>query len=185
MKYSSFFSVMKGILLLFLFLLCLFAPTPKEAHAMEIRDAIYWTIAADIGEGQMCDWFTDAILYASSVYQVDPILVTAVMQTESHFQLDVVSSAGAYGPMQETAEGVGVDRTNPLENILGGVLYLSYQLQRFMNWGSYAVTYAVAAYNAGPQAVIDYNGVPPYRETQNYVVLVAERYQNILSLCYS
>lgn len=174
-------------ILCFVILICI-SSTPKEASAMEVRDAIYYTVSYNLGAGDMSNWITDAILYASSMTGVDPILITAVMKAESGFNINAVSSAGALGAMQlmpKTAIGCGVDINNPLENILGGAIYLAYQLNRFQNWGEYAVTYAVAAYNAGPQAIIDYNGIPPYRETQNYVVEVANNYQNLLNLCYS
>lgn len=177
----------KILIISFVFLIVL-SLGHKEASAMEVRDAIYYTVSSSIGGGEMANWFTDAILYASSMTDVDPILITAVMKAESGFNINALSNAGAFGAMQlmpSTAVSVGVNINNPLENILGGAIYLSYQLRRFQNWGEYAVTYAVAAYNAGPNAVINYNGVPPYSETQNYVVIVANNYQNILNLCYS
>ncbi len=178
---------LKILAILFLSL-TIFCVKTKDVYAMEVRDAIYSTVATDIGAGEMAIWITDAILYASSYSGVDPILISAVMRAESRFNINAVSKAGAIGAMQlmpETAIGVGVDINNPLENILGGAIYLAYQLRRFQNWGEYAVTYAVAAYNAGPNAIISYQGVPPYRETQDYVVTVANFYQNLLNLCYS
>ena len=74
---------------------------------------------------------------------------------------------------------------NALENILGGVIYLGNQIKRFASWGDYGVTYAVAAYNAGPGAVEKYGGVPNYSETQNYVLKVANIYNRILRMANS
>lgn len=102
-------------------------------------------------------------------YGVDPKLALAVARTESNLSPDAVSSAGAVGVMQlmpETASSLGVrDITNPSENIDAGVRYLRQMLDTFDG----NATYAVAAYNAGPQAVKDYQGIPPYAETRNYV----------------
>ena len=113
---------------------------------------------------------------AAQKYGVDPKLVSAIAKAESDFNPDVVSSAGAVGVMQlmpETAAALGVRNINdPRENIDGGVAYLKQLLTAFDG----DTTRAVAAYNAGPQAVKDYDGVPPYAETRAYV-------NKVLSLC--
>jgi soluble lytic murein transglycosylase-like protein len=102
-------------------------------------------------------------------YGLDPKLVLAVIQVESAYQADAVSSANAQGLMQlipATATRFGVrDPFNPAENINGGMRYLRWLLKRFKG----DVTKTVAAYNAGEGAVQKYGGIPPYRETQNYV----------------
>ena len=103
---------------------------------------------------------------------------------ESKFQHDVHSHRGAVGLMQlmpDTAAMVGVDPYNPLDNVIGGTSYLNTQLNNFGSWGEYGVTYAVAAYNAGGNAVRQYGGVPPYPETQNYVYKVANAYSNLVA----
>lgn len=164
--------------------LAFFAPLTSEsetAEAAELYDVIYGAVAQ--GNPGYADWITEAILYASGTYQVDPLLITAVMKCESGFRFEAGSSAGAIGLMQlmpGTASMIGVDPYNALENIIGGTIYLRNQLSNFAGWGEYAVTDAVAAYNAGPQAVRDYGGVPPYNETQNYVVNVASAYNDLL-----
>ena len=84
--------------------------------------------------------------------------------------------------MPETASAIGVNPYNPLENVLGGAIYLRNQLDRFSGYGKYAVTNAVAAYNAGAQAVINAGGVPNYSETRQYVVNVANNYQKLLQM---
>ena len=117
------------------------------------------------------------ILQSAKKYGVDPRLVSAVAETESNYRPDAVSSAGAVGVMQlmpETASSLGVQNIyDPGQNIDGGVKYLKEMLSDFNG----DVRKAVAAYNAGPQAVKEYNGVPPYAETQNYVNKVLDLYQ--------
>ncbi|HEY3425769.1 MAG TPA: lytic transglycosylase domain-containing protein [Negativicutes bacterium] len=112
------------------------------------------------------------IQLAAGKYGVDSKLAMAVAQTESGLSPDVVSSAGAVGVMQlmpQTASALGVrDIYDPRENIDGGVRYLKQMLTTFNG----DTAKAVAAYNAGPQAVKDYNGIPPYPETKAYVAKV-------------
>lgn len=105
----------------------------------------------------------------SAKHGVDPALVKAVARAESGFRVDAGSPAGAQGVMQlmpATARGLGVrDLHDPEQNIEGGVKYLAGLLRRFRG----DETLALAGYNAGPNAVAKYGGVPPYAETQTYV----------------
>jgi soluble lytic murein transglycosylase-like protein len=105
-----------------------------------------------------------------------PELLHSVIKVESNYNPYAVSPKGAQGLMQlipETARRFGVINSfNPLENIEGGARYLRYLLNLYgeNNW-----PLVLAAYNAGEAAVAKYGGVPPYRETQNYLVLVKQQ----------
>lgn len=103
-------------------------------------------------------------------------LIDAVIRTESGYRPRAVSRAGARGLMQlmpATARSLGVhDPFDPRQNVLGGSRYLRRMYDRF---GS--VRLALAAYNAGPGAVLRHRGVPPYDETRRYVSTVLRRYQ--------
>ena len=120
--------------------------------------------------------FNGMIAAAAKKYQVDPKLISAVAEAESGGNQSAVSPAGAVGVMQlmpDTAAALGVNPYDEAQNIEGGAKYLRQMLDNFGG----DVRKAVAAYNAGPQAVREYGGVPPYSETQNYVEHVLDLYR--------
>ena len=98
-------------------------------------------------------------------------LFLRLVQQESGWNPSAKSHKGAVGLAQlmpATAARLKVDATDPYENLDGGARYLKSQYRAFGNWGL-----ALAAYNAGPGAVIKYGGIPPYAETRNYVKVIA------------
>ena len=127
--------------------------------------------------------FANEVRLSAKKYSVDEAIVRAIIHAESAFRPHVVSPKNAQGLMQlipGTAKRFGVrDAFDPAQNIDGGVQYLAFLQKRYKN----NLTLIAAAYNAGEGAVDKYNGVPPYKETKNYVVRVgqlAERYRKAL-----
>ncbi len=116
-----------------------------------------------------------AVRQIASEQSLPPELLHSVIRVESNYNPGAVSPKGAQGLMQlipETARRFGVlDSFDPVDNIQGGAKYLKYLLDLYK--GDYPL--ALAAYNAGEKAVAKYGGVPPYRETQNYVAQVKKR----------
>ena len=117
--------------------------------------------------------YAELIAAASQAHGVDPILVKALIQVESGYRAKARSPKGAVGLMQimpATAREYKVRNPfDPKANIEAGVKHLKALLQRF---GSERTELALAAYNAGPGAVEKFNGIPPYRETRNYVARI-------------
>jgi hypothetical protein len=148
----------------------------------EIRPSLP-PLPSDVGPKRVSGgtWRKEAGDYARHVrrsakrWRIDPELIVAVAQTESRLNPTAVSPKGALGVMQlmpSTARLMAVrDPFDPRQNIDGGARWLRMMLDRFQG----NVDLALAAYNAGPETVKRYGGVPPYAETQRYVRLVREK----------
>ena len=119
---------------------------------------------------------TDVVATASAAYHLDPDLVNSVIHAESGFNPRAVSPKGARGLMQlmpGTASQLGViDSLDPQANVTGGSRYLRELLERY----NFDLVKALAAYNAGPERVEQYRGVPPFRETRVYVAKIVHEY---------
>lgn len=135
------------------------------------------------------DTIARSILGFSYRYKLDARLVCAVILAESHFKIEATSHCGAQGLgqlMPGTAAGLGVNNAyDPVENVYGSVRYIKSMLDRMSGnkqWNDLTwkdLSLALAAYNAGPGAVKKHGGIPPYRETQNYVKKVTEIYKKL------
>ncbi len=115
---------------------------------------------------QIVEWIWKAI----KVFGVDARFVAAMIQQESGGRINVESDAGAIGLMQltpDTASYLGVNPNDPEQNVFGGVKYLAELLKKY--GGDSGLKNVIAAYNAGPTAVDEYGGIPPYKETINHV----------------
>ena len=126
--------------------------------------------------------YDEWIRQAATLYQIPEQLVRAVIKVESDYDPRAVSVSGARGLMQlmpDTAERMQVrDIDDPRENIFGGVRLLRILANAFN--GDLSLT--IAAYNAGPDAVMRYSGIPPFEQTRNYVVKVTSFYRRYRSI---
>lgn len=116
-------------------------------------------------------------------WHIDTNMLVAVVTVESSWHTHAVSSAGAIGLgqlMPGTAAMLGVDPRNAIENIAGAARYLAGLTQRF--GPHYDLVFA--AYNAGPKAVNEYGGIPPYSETQQYVVKVLDAWHHVARMVH-
>jgi soluble lytic murein transglycosylase-like protein len=151
---------------------------PRSGPARSGKDASGPAIhmPSDTSSGRLTR-YDEHIREAATLYRLPAAYIRAVMQTESNYDPRAVSPAGAVGLMQLmpfTAERMLVqDIYDPRQNILGGARYLRILANQF-NGDIHLTT---AAYNAGEHAVIRYGGIPPYEETQGYVVKVLENYE--------
>ena len=144
----------------------LLPPTSKVTPTIEVTEE-YVAVPASEAYDEIID-------EAARVYDIDAHLIHAVMQAESAFHPYAVSRAGAEGLMQlmpELSDEMGVgDAFDPRENIMGGVRYL----KRLLDYHDGNLDLALASYNAGPGNVERYGGVPPFRETRNYVKTIKQ-----------
>ena len=156
----------------------------SAANAGKYYQTIYRHICAvnSALDKRNADMITRNLLDSCFYNKVDPLLATALYTQESGFNPSAVSGMGARGIAQimpETAKLLKIDNDNTAQNIDGGVRYLAQLIKTFAGSGAWQLSYAVAAYNAGPEAIFDYNGIPPYPETINYLRCVGAIYKRL------
>jgi soluble lytic murein transglycosylase-like protein len=144
---------------------------PDYKVLMRVRQRGRPAEAGAASKSDLDDW----IMENAVKHGLPSSLIRAVIKAESGFNRHAVSPKGAQGLMQlmpETSDKMGVrDAFDRKQNISGGSAYLKEMLDRFHN-----LTLALAAYNAGPEKVVAYNGVPPYAETKGYIARVYRLY---------
>jgi soluble lytic murein transglycosylase-like protein len=149
-----------------------FEALPVEAAALGAAKDLHSELrGSKENVGQPVD-LNEVVKTASGTYRLDPDLVNSVIRAESGFNVRAVSPKGAQGLMQlmpQTASALGVQNAfDPQANVEGGARYLRELLERY----DFDLIKALAAYNAGPQRVEQYGGVPPYYETKAYVARI-------------
>ena len=160
-----------------------------SAHAETYRTATAKASSSPTARSSRQAWsnrdYSRVIAEASARYAVPERLIWAVIRVESGLDHRAVSPKGARGLMQlmpKTAAVLGVRNVfDPRENIHGGTRHLRAMMERF----PYDLHLAIAAYNAGEKAVLDFGGVPPYPETRDYVIRVLRLYATPIDCCQS
>ena len=153
--------------------------TPVAASAADSAVAQYGTVLRSFNPSLTSALSQDMaahVLLMSSYYSLDPRLLVAIVGVESSWRSRAVSHAGALGLgqlMPETAQGLGVLPNDAYENLDGTARYLRRMIQQNSSKNAeQRYSLAIASYNAGPQAVARYGGIPPYAETRSYVTHV-------------
>lgn len=124
-------------------------------------------------EGRYSGPWLEVARAAARRHGIPEDLFLRLVQQESGWNPQAISHAGAIGLAQlmpGTAQMLGVDPTDPVANLEGGARYLAQQFRAFRRWD-----HALAAYNAGPEAVRRHDGIPPFRETRDYVRIILGR----------
>lgn len=144
----------------------------NQAAGTQSTDSTYFSNYMNQASLSYGDYLEQIFQKASDTYNVSKDLLKAMAKAESNFRSDATSHSGAMGIMQlmpATAASLGVsDAYNPEQNIMGGAQYISRLLEKY----SGNIPFALAAYNAGSGNVEKYGGVPPFKETQNYVTKI-------------
>jgi soluble lytic murein transglycosylase-like protein len=126
--------------------------------------------------------YARSLLVDSHRSNLDPNLIMALVTVESSWKPAAVSHSGARGLgqlMPMTAARLGVNPRDPSQNLRGAATYLRSLINRFAGRGVDTMRYAIGAYNAGPLAVERFRGIPPYHETQRYVVKVLTQWHSL------
>jgi soluble lytic murein transglycosylase-like protein len=126
--------------------------------------------------------YARSLLADSERTKLDPNLIMALVTVESSWRSTAVSSHGARGLgqlMPVTAAKLGVNPRDPAQNLRGASSYLRSLIDRFSSRGVNGLRDAIAGYNAGPRAVEQYRGIPPYHETQRYVTKVIAQWKTL------
>ncbi len=160
-------------------------PASSSIPIYDVYEAEYFGGDEEYFDEPIDDYYEDDFAYAPTTdemietaarkYGVDADLVRAIGTAESNLNQDAISHVGAIGVMQlmpETAASLGVNPYDEQQNIEGGAHYIRQMLDHFNG----NLHKAIAAYNAGPGAVQQYGGIPPYSETQEYVGRVMDFY---------
>lgn len=160
------------------------AATTKSLPATPRVVSIYARVLRTINP-RMPEWLSRDLarhlLVNAARWHIDANMLAAVVTVESRWRTHAVSVAGALGLgqlMPETAATLDVNPLNPAQNLAGAARYLSGLAKRFAHSANrYALTFA--AYNAGPEAVTAYGGIPPFYETQSYVARVLDTWHTL------
>ena len=164
---------MPALIMVSLFLLNSVSQVWADIHGHLDADG-YWRFNSMDDKSDKYDEIIDQV---AEIFEVESSLITAIIKAESDFNHNAVSRKGAEGLMQimpDTASLMELDDPfNPKENIIAGTRYLSLLLKRFKN----NKTLALAAYNAGPETVETYKGVPPFHETKDFIHKVLHYYR--------
>lgn len=153
------------------------AAQPPSTMAITTFATLLRTINPKISDWQSRE-FARHLLLSASHWRLDATMLVALMTVESRWRTQAVSRAGAVGLgqlMPMTAANLHVNPRDPIQNISGSARYLGGLMERFHRRRSLAI----AAYNAGPHAVTQYGGIPPYAETQHYVVRVLRAWKHL------
>jgi len=151
-----------------------FEAAPEEASGLSASDSHSASVSQLSHPGTSATDLSTVVNDASGRYRLDPDLVNSVIKAESGFNVKAVSPKGAQGLMQlmpGTASQLGVPNAfDPAANVEGGTRYLRELLEHY----NFDLVKALAAYNAGPQKVEQFGGVPPYYETRAYVARIVK-----------
>ena len=159
----------------------------KTVPATPSAIAVYAKVLHHINP-QMPSWqshdLAKRVLVSAERWRLDATMLVAIVTVESRWHTHAVSRAGAIGLgqlMPGTAANLGVNPHDPAQNLSGAARYLRGLISRF---GTDHYSLVFAAYNAGPKAVTQYGGIPPFDETQNYVVRVLDTWQYLAKMIH-